>query len=295
MQIDFLIFIYYFFPMKNLLIVLSFIALNTFAGKDTVTVEKAALTKIIKLNIKGKGGYQGQCISMQMKSQQADSLIVYLEAGRRLDSKDSTQQDILIVKDMFVLLLPKQEKTVDVTGFCCQAKNKAPAVNAEFLVGALADSNLYALGRFINSIKLSNPTIQSAVWSISDKHEISSITDDGTKECTALKKFVAKLKGIEVPWYNIFYKQKKDTLFSGEPQMVTGNVEYYVNDNSMVMANIRDEQGTIVKSFLQGKAVQRGNHTFNMNWDVSNMPKGKYTLYVYQNGRKINELPIDLK
>ncbi|MFL5752131.1 MAG: hypothetical protein ACJ76F_01895, partial [Bacteroidia bacterium] len=191
--------------MKNKIsfLTLLFLALtgSAFAKKDTVSVGKAAISKLIKLNIKSKGGYQGQCISMQIKSQHSDTLIVYIEAGRRLDSQDSTEQDILIVKDMFVSLLSKQEKTVDVIGFCCQAHNGAPKEKSIFSVGALADKNLYELGRYLNTAKLSNNSIQSAVWCISDNNELSSVTDDGTEEVGKLRKFLSKLKNVVVPWY----------------------------------------------------------------------------------------------
>ncbi len=271
------------------------LASNAFAKKDTVSVEKAFNGKFIKLDISGKGGYQGHCISMKIKSQYQDSLMVYIEAGRRLDSKDSTQQDILVVKDLFVILLPNQEKSVDVTGFCCQAHNGSPLAKSIFFVGQLADKNLYDLGRYLNTAKLKDNSIQNAVWCISDNNEISSVLDDGTEEVSKLRKFLAKLKGIVSPWYNIYYKKVKNQLFSGEPERVTGNFDYYISDFSVVIVNIRDAKGTIVKSFSVGSSVQRGSHTYNLDWRTNNAPKGKYTVYAYENGRKLKELPVDLK
>ena len=270
-------------------------ASNAIAKKDTVSIEKAFNGKFIKLDISGKGGYQGQCIGMKIKSQYNDSLVVYIEAGRRLDSKDSTQQDILIIKDLFVSLIPRQEKSVDVTGFCCQAHNGAPLAKSIFFVGQLAEKNLYDLGRYLNTTKLNNISIQNAVWSISDNNELSSVIDDGSAEVGKLRKFLAKIKGIETPWYNIFYKKVKNQLFSGEPERVTGNFDYYINDFSVVLVNIRDAKGTIVKSFSVGGSVERGSYTYNLDWKVGNVPKAKYTLYLYENGRKLKELPIELK
>ena len=137
--------------------------------------------------------------------------------------------------------------------------------------------------------------IQNAVWCISDNNEISSVQDDGSEEVGKLRKFLAKLKNIETPWYNIFYKKEKNALFSGKPEKVTGNIDYYINDFSQVIVNIRDIKGNIVKSFPQGNQVERGNHTFNLNWDASQMPKGMYYIFVYENGRKLKELPINLQ
>ncbi len=279
-----------------LFIAFGFLSVGLFAKKDTVSIEKAYLNKLIKLDIKGKGGYQGPCIAMQLKSLNPDSMVLFIEAGRRLDSKDSTQQDILVVKDLFVSLTFNQQKDVDVTGYCCQARKGAPAAKSLFLVGALADKNLFDLGRYLNAAKKLNAgTIQNAVWCISDNNELSSVTDDGTEEVGKLRKFLAKMKGIVTPWYNIFYKKVPGSLFSGIPEKVTGNIDYYINDFSSVIVNIRNIEGTVVQTFLLGKAVPRGSHTFNMEWKPGKLPAGKYTVYMYENGRKLKELPIELK
>ncbi len=282
---------------KYFVFLLAFFLLSAslLAKKDTISFDKAFLNKLIKLDIKGKGGYQGPCIAMQLKNLQNDSMVVYVEAGHQLDSKDSSQQDILVVKDFFVTLSSLQEKTVDVTGYCCQAKKGAPQLKSIFLPGARADKNLYDLGRYLNKAKLNPSSIQNAVWCISDNNEISSVTDDGSEEVGKLRKFLAKQRGIETPWYNIVYKKEKNMLFSGIPEKVTGNIDYYIRDFAQVVVNIRDAQGTVVKTFPVGNAVNRGDHTFNLNWNTLKMPKGKYTIFLYENGRKLKELPIDLK
>ncbi len=271
---------------------------NAFAKKDTVSIEKAFTDKLIKVDIKGLGGYQGPCIAMQIKSQQNDPMVVYIEAGRRLDSKDSTQQDILVVKDLFVSLSPKQERNVKVTGYCCQAGNHAPQSKSVFSVGMLAEKRLYDLARYLTNAKLESASIQSAVWCVSDNHELSSIADDGSEEVGKLRSFLAELKGIKMPWYSIFYKKDKNQLFSGIPEKVTGKFEYYISDFSQVIANVRDEKGIIVKSYPIGNKVERGSYVFNLDWDVSKIPKSfytKYTVSIYENGRELKKLTVDLK
>lgn len=270
-------------------------SVTTYAKKDTVSVGKAFLKKLITLTIKGKGGYQEECISMKIKNSAADTLVVFIEAGRRLDSQDSSMQDILVVKDQYVPLAAKQEKSINAYGFCCQAHNKAPSANSAFLVGDIADKPLADLARYINSVKLVASSIQQAVWVVSDNNELSSVVDDNTEAVKELRKFLANLKNIETPWYNTYYKKEAQSLFSGKPEKITGEFEYAIqNDLTMVMVNIRDEAGTIVKSFLVGKAIGRGTYTYKLNWDVSKMTKGKYTLRAYANQREIKKLEIKL-
>jgi hypothetical protein len=284
--------------MKN--ITLSFLFLlqfsaQLFAKNDTISVEKAYVSKLIQLDIKGKGGYQDDCVEMQITSMSSDPVIIYIEAGRRLDSKDSTEQDILIVKDIFVSLPAYKKESVGIRGFCCQANNHAPKMGSVFFVGALAYKDLYQLARYLDTTKLTNNSIQAAIWIISDGHELSSLVNDGSKEVEELQKSLAKIKRVKIPWYSTIYKKEKDKLFSGIPESITGMIEYTISDFSLVVVNIRDAKGTIVKSMLVGKNVARGTHQFKIEWNVLDVPKGTYVAYVAENGRKLKELPIELK
>lgn len=284
--------------MKHLYFFLLFIGMSSglFAKKDTVSIGNAFLKKLINLSIKGKGGYSGECISMKIKNTGKDTVLLFIEAGRRLDSKDSSMQDILIVKDTYLVLASKQERTVDAYGFCCQAKKAAPAKDAIFSVGEIASKELMELARYINKAKLSAGSIQQAVWVVSDNNEISSVVDDGTEAVANLRKFLAEQKNIEMPWYNTFYKKNAQELFSGKPEKITGKIDYSIfNDLTMVTATIRDESGTIVKSFLVNKAAMRGEYTFDFSWDVSQMPLGNYIIRLTANQAELKKLPIKLK
>lgn len=271
------------------------LAFTASAKKDTVAISKAFLKKIIKLDIKGKGGFQGECLSMKIKNNSADSILIFIEAGWRFDSSDSTMQDILVVKDQYLPLAKKQEKTFGVEGFCCQAHNKSPAEKSKFAIGDSAKGQLRTIAKYLNKIKVSISNIQSAIWVVSDNNDLSSVEDENTEPSKKLREFIAKLKGIEVPFYSTKYKVEPGPAFSGKPKNITAKLSYSVsNDLAMVIANIRDEAGTIVKSFILQKGAMRGEYTFDMDWDVSNMTKGKYTVRIYENQRELLNQVIKL-
>lgn len=272
-----------------------FIVFNASAKKDTVAISKAFLKKIIKLDIKGKGGYQGECLSMKIKNNSADSILIFIEAGWRFDSSDSTMQDILVVKDQYLPLAKKQEKTFGVEGFCCQAHKAGPAEKSKFAIGDSAKGQLRTIAKYLSKIKVSIDNLQHAIWVVSDNNDLSSVEDDGTDTSKKLREFIAKLKGIQVPFYNTKYKVEPGPAFSGKPKNITAKLNYSINnDLALVMANIRDEAGTIVKSFILQKGAMRGEYTFDMDWDVSNMTKGKYTVRIYENQRELLKQSINL-
>src|ERR1700722_19385899 len=80
------------------------------APSKFVSVEKALKDGAIHLDIHGNGGYYGNCLSMAIANALNDSGYYWLEAGRRLHSNDSTTQDILVTKDVFIPLAAKEEK-----------------------------------------------------------------------------------------------------------------------------------------------------------------------------------------
>jgi hypothetical protein len=282
--------------MRNILqlsLLLCFSGLH--ARVDTISVQTASVKKAIDLKITGAGGYQGKSIKMVLKSLRDDSFFVHVEAGRRLDSKDSSEQDILVIKDEFILMTSKKQTTIDVTGYCCQAHNHAPSLGSVFYPGQLADENLYKLAQYLKMANLSSGSIQNAIWCISDNNELSSVVDDGTEPVNKLRRFLSKLKNIEVPWYNIFYKKTPGSLFSGTPERITGNVDYYISDLAHVVANIRDDAGGIVFTKDIGKSINRGQYTYNLEWYPKDLPKGNYTLRLYENSRELKKLGIVLK
>jgi predicted metal-binding transcription factor (methanogenesis marker protein 9) len=288
--------------MKKIIVALSCVSIllshHLIAKTDTLSVEKAFAQKLIKLEIKGIGGYQGEVIIMDIRNLMQDSVVIHVESGRRLDSKDSTQQDILVIKDQFVRFARLQERKFTVFGFCCQAHNSSPKAKSIFSVGQMADPKLVNLAQYLQTKKLSSQIMQNAVWCISDSNEIASVSEDGTREVKELKKHLGKLRGIkeeDLPWYTIYYKKIPTQVFSSLPERITGDIDYYANGFSVISINIRNEAGTVVKEFAGTKSSTRGNQRFSMDWKVLGLPNGKYTVRIYENSRELKKLEIVVK
>lgn len=269
--------------------------LNTMSAKmDTVTLGNAFAAKRIKLEIKGVGGYQGRCIKMKIENTQPVKMIIIVEAGRRLDSKDSTEQDILIIKDTMVILSAHQEKTFNATGYCCQAHNRAPKPKSSFTIGNLATGPLYNLARYMNDTPLPSQVIQNAIWVISDNINPAIIKDDGSSAMQGLRKFISFEKKVKFTWYNISYKNVGDKVFSGIPDKITGIIDYHISAYSQVCLVIKGQSGNIVERFDLGKAIGSGDYACNLNWNIYKLPNQRYTLIIYQNDEEIKREFITL-
>jgi hypothetical protein len=169
--------------------------------KNYISVEKAAKAGSVNLLIHGNGGFSGNCIALSILNTLDDSGYYFVEAGRRLHSSDTGNQDILLAKDLLIPLAPHQERHIFLFGFCCQKHKNAPGLQSFYTVGKMADYKLAALAQYLNHpdttqgrIDLGN--MQQAVWVISDNIPISQLIPHG-KDSAAVQKLLVTVEKIK--------------------------------------------------------------------------------------------------
>jgi hypothetical protein len=264
--------------MKTQLLFLILACTLQLAARTPVSIEKAIKSGYITFEAKGKGGYSGSCLQMKITNKHKDSLYVVLEAGRRLNSLNDEEQDILVTKEQLVKLRGGETKTTDVFGFCCQAGNHSPAKDSKFGVGRMSDSSLTALAKFCNENKFSTDDIQSSVWCLSDNHSIASIPGNNDK----LRKFVGSIKHEEIPWYQKDYVAGTGRQsFSDQANKITGTISYTTLADGYMNIQLRDANGHLVQKFTNNKLIEKGNYDYWFELQVTNWPKGKYFIYIY--------------
>ncbi len=257
-----------------------------------VSIEEAMNSGALKAVFKANGkGYNGRCISLKMESLSNDSLFVKLEAGRRLDSNDDTQQDILVCSEELFVFSAKQKREFAVFGFCCQATNRCPQKDSLYKVGQMADSLLVQLAKYVNKKKYAISGIQHAVWCLSNNHLPSTIDNSETE----LKNYVCKLKGIVVPWYTTTYlKATNGNVFSDKPNVVSGKFEFSTKNEGGVVIIITDIKGRQMNKISRRGIYKRGTYDYDFELSVINYPKGKYFIQVFCESQVVAKKEFDL-
>jgi hypothetical protein len=267
------------------------------ADPEELTVEQASKKGLIKLTIKGKGGYTGEVIEMKIKNLFAKKFKLKMPAGHRLDSKDSTTQDILVTRPEEFILASKEEKTIIISGMCCQAHNHSPNDKSQFRIGKMADSLLIKLAQFINTNKLHKSYVaQHAVWVISDNNRMESITGGDTKEEDKMvQEFVSKLTDKPMPLYTVDYSsQDSGAVFSGRPKEIKGSIEYYLTSNAPVTCGAYSQKGKLVQQFFVNLPQDTGTHKYDYTFNVANLPPGTYLIRVYSEGQLKKENKVEI-
>ncbi|MDF2436786.1 MAG: hypothetical protein K0Q95_1162 [Bacteroidota bacterium] len=278
----------------NLLIIASSITSETLYSENILNIEEAARKGYIKLVIKAKGGHTGDVISMKIKNLTSESLSLKVEAGRRLDSQNQEEQDLLVTREERFALGGKQEKTYKIYGMCCQAHNHSPATNSLYSVGKMADSSLIKLATFINENKYySEFTAQEAVWTVSDNNSIAGI--NGEKEITdKLQKFVSVLTGRPIPAYRIHYKQQSDTDAMGRAVHVEGVFAYSLNIDNKVTIGIYNSEGKLIQSLMNAEPHEEGEYKLSYKVNTTKLPAGVYYTRMMTDGAVMKEEKIEL-
>lgn len=256
--------------------------------REFLSISKQIENNKLTAEIKGKGGYQENCLSFELKNLTPDSLYVKLEPGRRIVCEDSSFQDIFIVKEKMIILPPLASLTTDGYGFCCRASKGSPARNVKFNIGYMAPPEWIELAEVINQNNFPISAIQHAIWVISDNHSITSIHDEKMEEIDLLRKTVAKIKGIVLPWYTITYEKDTAMLFSERPEKLYGKINYYTNKNAIISINIRSPKGRLMTTLIEEERTHQGDHEYKLDLNVKGWPKGDYDICVYEDFSNLN-------
>lgn len=250
------------------------------AKHQKMSLQKALDLKLVKAEARSLGGYQGFCVKMNLKNLTSDSLIVIVEAGRRLNSLDDKNQDILITQQEIIAMMKLQERTFNVKGYCCQANNHSPFAGAKYDVNKLADSNLVSLARYLNTSKFESDVEQQAIWAVSDKKSSANIASVNDSLLLPLKQLVANLKGEKLPWYSLI---TKTVLYAGGdmktyPLYLRGKLNYSNDKEDYVSLYVFDESGLPVCEIKSQWLLPCVNKDYELNIPVKGLAKGKYSI-----------------
>jgi hypothetical protein len=272
-----------FISLLGILITIGLVPAELSAGivskRKPISIEKAVKTGLIQLEIKGKGGHSGICLHLKLSNKQSDSLYVILEAGRKLNSQNDEEQDILVTHEQLFALKGKEKKEADVYGFCCQASHHSPGKDSSFSVGKMADSAMIKLARFCDKNKFPQDAVQNAVWCLSDNHDVAGIDQSVEK----LRKYVCEVKKVEMPWYQKDYAEpgSGSTAFSNRTDKISGSINYTIEASSLLSIQLKDRDNKLVQKFTGNKMMSKGNYDYWFELQVTNWPKGKYYIDIY--------------
>lgn len=254
--------------------------------ENKVTITDAVNKGMVKVKLSGKGGHSGNCLTLDIQNLKQSEMQIAFDAGRRFNSNNDEEQDLLMVRDQVITLKAGEKKKVDLSGFCCQLSNHSPSNGSGFSLGKPAEDKLLKLARFISSKAIPDHIVQEAVWCISDGQDPSNISVMETESrnekiqnnISELRKFVCDLTGKEDPWYSTPQKRVEtpERLIEPNPVEVYGAIKYEVKSSTVINSELQDESGRTIFAMPGKNVMDKGTWDYNFHLKVEGFPKGKY-------------------
>jgi hypothetical protein len=260
----------------------------TAANKEVLDIAAWCKSGKLQLELVSLGGHQGECVQMRVKNRSAELIQTRLESGRKLVAEDSSAQDIFVVKSLFIRLAAGEERRFSANGFCCRASRHSPTKEMKFVLGEMMPSTWVQVAELIDKSSFPSSAIQAAVWALSDNHAVAAIQSDKPLVVESLRRLVAHVKGVELPWYSVAYEQDTTLLFSGRPERVWGEFSYYLPNQAMITMLIQDTRGRIMTVLTKGSVGMPGAYTYYLDQDVRKWKRGEYEFRILEDGANLN-------
>ena len=180
--------------LQNLIIGLLFLTINSNA-QTTILITDAAKKNIIDCKIFGSsnlkdnqesidadGLHYGKCMTLNLVSRVDSALFIFIENGLMLMCDDTTTQDMIITKPIYVNLEPRQQKEVQLYAMCSEIHDGAPNIFTDYKIGSIADKNLVSIANSIDEMLMNNVAGQGAIWAYTDQAEEGALRNYGATD-----------------------------------------------------------------------------------------------------------------
>jgi hypothetical protein len=224
-----------------------------------INLLEAQTLKKISLTAKGNGGHMGECISLTMKNLTQIKQDIEVSPGLIFTDQDSAAQNLMVVNQYLVALMPGATKTINVYTMCIELHDYSPHTGDQFVLKKEATGHLSALAEFIATKKYQNSTAQSAVWVLTDKTDIGDVYGSDTSMAGQLATFVSNATGRPRPKFII---PKEHYIYS-----IRMNITHHFSKPTRVTLACYDSAGRVVKEYYKNRMIQTGMYlaTFGIN------------------------------
>ncbi len=249
----------------------------------------------IELSPRGLGGHSGECLKVDVKNRAASRIRTSIPAGWVFVSQVEGVQDLIVVREEAIALAPNGQTTVTCRAFCCEASNSGPSENEAYRKGHPAPEKLATLARFVDSLGYDDGIVQSAIWVLSDGHDIGSLGALDSSANDTLRNKLSALSGQPAPRYSVRYAEDERMACSGRPASISRIVSVARGVPDRLTIVVRSDGGRLIEVIKQRMPIDAGRTLVPVELNVLNWPQGRYAIYAWTDGgTDVQRLPFTL-
>lgn len=250
---------------------------------ESIELSQALNRKVVKMNLKGLGGYHGDCLGISLKNVGTTNLTVKIPAGWTFVSDDSSVQDLIIVKEELITLKVGEAKNEKLSTMCTQSYNHAPSKDEKFSLGGWANDKLKQVAEYLSQTKYQSTTSQCAVWAVANGNPISEVYGQDTAEVKGLARLLSGILGVPVTSFN----------YTPTPHYLTDiNSSFeWRTDAPIKKASLKiyDTLGNVIRTCFQDKDFEAGFHQRKFGLFHTQHPSTNFIIRLESEGKIIEQ------
>jgi hypothetical protein len=220
---------------------------------------------------------------------------VRFTSGLQFSSQDTSEQDQVLLYNRTFLVKAGKQINPGFATFCTQASKRGAGSGSTFLLKEKPSAELSQLAQYLSKYRDSEHTLQSAVWIISDDHDLRGLHHDDPQKRLALLKYMSQLTGKPIPGYTVRYEMPRagEVAFSAKAISIHSEHKFRLEEDAKISCSIFNEAGEEVQKVFENMQQRRGYNRFGVTLEAKDLPKGKYVSRVFKDGKLLEEIWVE--
>lgn len=234
----------------------------------------------------------GNNLLISLKNLGNSPLDVEIPAGFLFTAAEDSRQNMLLTMEVDFALMPQQLLVKSAHGYCCEANDKSPLDEDNYLVKQDAGKELNELARYVAAQKLSGYAVQRAIWCVSDKKDLDLIQDEDTSVSRRLIGFTGKLMNTsELEITKALRKAIRGSKACEKAIKVNLPI---LAEGEQIWIVIQNINNINLQTVMTKQVVARGY--FEKQFGVSSLDlgKGNFVVRIYSTHKPVQSIPFTL-
>lgn len=287
-----------FLLLAGMLVSMGFGLINN--SESTLLLKDAVKQNLITCKMENNKGFShyNKCLLLHLKNNGNNRLQIKIPVGMQVCPNDSIYQNLVLTENMFVELLPNENKKIAAYAMCTEPSDHAPGeAPVYYTLGKDAKPALLELSNLIAQEKLFNAEAQNAVWCVAAGYPITDINGFDTTAVRKLQTMVAKLthQKMPPPPKRNDYRRNYYAPASTMKVSVGGNYSFNFSRTKQILIGMFNIHNVLVRELYKNPAEAPGRKTINYAFDASVYTDSLYYMRLFVDGEKRMESRMALK
>ena len=249
----------------------------------------------VALTPTGLGGHSGGCVQVKVLNKSARAVRTSIPVGWVFVSAEPEVQDLIVVREEFVDLPSGAARTVTCRAFCCESVGTGPEQGEAYRTGHQAGKKLTEAAMAIARGDYPDDLAQSAIWVLSDAHDIASMGALDSSAAGTLRYAVSRISGQPAPLHTLRYADDPERVCSGRPASISRTMHLSVGVSTILNAVVLDRSGKVMAVLHDHTVLDPGAHNVPLTVSVLDWPTGSYGIHAWTSDRAgVHRMPFVL-